>query len=500
MDSASAATWLLLLAQCLVTLPVSAADWFDDLKVNGTDAELHQLLYEMPKGGDLHLHLTGSGFPEWWYELALASKKHGYSYYTRIRINNCQVFQEGQQEGQHEGQHEKQDEPGTQPEGNSTLIYKPSPFLLLFETVAAYRLGGMNDCERGEYVALEDLSEVQRRVWLNAISLDVPSEGRDEFFHAHWQRLGDLTGNPWLLGELLVRNIKAFSAEGLVYMEPQLNVFGLSQADGSVIEPDDAAAMLVARLARQDVVDTGMTFRFQQAILRFLPDAEQRMQEAYEFVARHELWVAVNMVGREDDDKGYPLRFLDTLRQLRQRRSGVRLSIHAGEVDEPNYHVRDTLLLGADRIGHGLNLITDPDTMRLMRHGPYMVEINLISNLLLEYINDYSEHPFPEYLRTGIPVALSTDDRGIWDSTMTDEFFVAVREFNLSWAEVRQLSENSLRYAFVPASVRERLLNTWRKRMARFETRVKTKGWARLQGPPSPRRQFICRKYQLCPR
>jgi hypothetical protein len=46
--------------------------------------------------------------------------------------------------------------------------------------------------------------------------------------------------------------------------------------------------------------------------------------------------------------------------------------------------------------------------MLLMRHGPYLVEINLISNLLLEYINDYSEHPFPEYLRTGIPVALSS--------------------------------------------------------------------------------------------
>jgi len=32
--------------------------------------------------------------------------------------------------------------------------------------------------------------------------------------------------------------------------------------------------------------------------------------------------------------------------------------------------------------------------MRLMRHGPYLVEINLISNLLLGYINDYSQHPF----------------------------------------------------------------------------------------------------------
>ena len=39
------------------------------------------------------------------------------------------------------------------------------------------------------------------------------------------------------------------------------------------------------------------------------------------------------------------------------------------------------------------------------------MEINLISNLLLEYVSDYDAHPFPEYLRTA-SVALSTDDRG----------------------------------------------------------------------------------------
>ena len=176
----------------------------------------------------------------------------------------------------------------------------------------------------------------------------------------------------------------------------------------------------------------------------------------------------------------------------------MQLSIHAGEVDEPNYHVRDTLLLGADRIGHGVNLITDPDTMRLMRHGPYMVEINLISNLLLEYIDDYAQHPFPEYLRIGIPVALSTDDRGMWDSTMTDEFFVAVREFNLSWDEIKQLSENSLKYSFASEEEKSRLLATYRDRIAKFERRMSRQGLSGLKKKPSPKRKFICRRYQLC--
>jgi adenosine deaminase CECR1 len=234
------------------------------------------------------------------------------------------------------------------------------------------------------------------------------------------------------------------------------------------------------------------------SLLRFLPNAEEMLEVMYRLAAANEHLVAVNMVGREDNDKGYPLRFLSTLRKLRQKHHSVRLTIHAGEVDEPNEHVRDTLLLGADRIGHGVNLITDPDTLLLFRHGPYLVEINLISNLLLEYINDYSQHPFPEYLRIGVPVALSTDDRGMWDSTMTDEFYVAVREFNLSWAEVKLLSHNSLQYSFLDEPTKAELIKAWQQRMERFEAVAENQGTAAASTGAPQYRSFICRQYEIC--
>jgi len=208
-------------------------------------------------------------------------------------------------------------------------------------------------------------------------------------------------------------------------------------------------------------------------------------------------FVAINFVGREDNDKGYPLRFLSTLRDLRRQYSGVNLSIHAGEVDEPNRHVADTLLLGADRIGHGINLISDNETMRDMRHGPYLVEVNLISNMLLGYVSEYAQHPFPEYLRTGIPVALSTDDRGMWDSNITDEFFVATKEFNLSWDEVKMLSRNSLQYSFLPAAAKQELLDDYADRISRFDRSVEKYGLERL-GPMPATRQFVCKRYSLC--
>lgn len=167
-------------------------------------------------------------------------------------------------------------------------------------------------------------------------------------------------------------------------------------------------------------------------------------------------------------------------------------------MDEPNFHVRDTLLLGADRIGHGVNLIDDPQTMLLMRNNQYLVEINLVSNLLLEYVSEYSQHPFPEYLRTGIPVALSTDDRGMWDSTMTDEYFVAVTEFNLSWQELVSLGENSLAFSFVDDVNKQRLLKDYAVRVKKFVDEFQQKGIKMLRQVKPNKRLFICQRYQLC--
>ena len=453
--------------------PFASGDWFEKFKSEASDSELHEFLYEMPKGGDLHLHLSGSGFPEWWYELAIASEQSGYVYYTKVRLNNCRL-----------------------PNWDSFSV---RPYHLMYQTLVSHNWEKLSKCERGEFVLLSELDHNQKKAFLSSLKLDLPHEGREEFFGAHWQRLGDLTANPFLIGELLAKNIIAFAAEGLLYLEPQINSFGYRSPSGTTISSQEAVKLFSQRIQQEDVVETGVTVRFQQSILRFLPEAEDLLRSAYEVVSNNDLYVAVNMVGREDNDKGHPLRFLSTLRDLRRSYSGVRLSIHGGEVDEPNYHVRDTILLGAERIGHGLNLITDPETMRLMRHGPYLVEINLISNLLLEYVSDYDAHPFPEYLRTGIPVALSTDDRGMWDSTMTDEFFVAVKEFNLTWEEIKQLSRNSLKFAFVHEKKKTTLIDLYERNVEKFERQVRevsNNGWSEKN--KSPRGGFVCSRYRLC--
>ena len=447
--------------------------WFEEVKAKATPEQLYAFLYALPKGGDLHNHLEGAARSEWLWESALAQQARGYTYYTRVRIQNCAAYGANQ--------------------------FGLRPYSLLFLNLVELDYTKLNDCEKSEYKRLNDLSDAERTGWLASVRLDAPFEGRGEFFEAHFQRLNALFSNPWLTADMLYRNMQAFGAEGLVYLETQINLDGYRKSDGTSLSEDEVARIFRERLASREAKATGVEVRLQNYLVRFLPNAEARLKTLYANVDKHrDLYVGVNFVGREDNDKGYPLRFLATLRELRQRYPEINLSIHAGEVDEPNSHVRDTLLLGAKRIGHGVNLISDPDTMLRMRNGPYMVEINLISNLLLEYVSDYAQHPFPEYLRTGVPVALSTDDRGMWDSNLTDEYFVAVREFNLSWDEVVLLGRNSLKYAFVDEPIKQRLLADYDKRVASFAQAFQKQGWAALKNIRPVSYSFLCRRYQLC--
>lgn len=467
----------LVLASVLLTLLSGAASaaepWFERVKATATPQQLHTFLYALPKGGDLHNHLQGAILSEWMWDSALAQEQHGYTYYTKVRINNCREY-------------------GTDEFGFQR-------YLLLFTNLGAVNYQKLGDCEKSEYKRLQDLDAREKAAWLNSMRLDQPFEGRNEFFEAHWARIAELLDNPYLITDILYKNMQAFGKEGMVYLETQLNLDNYVRPDGTRIPADEIANLLRARLSAKDAVATGVTVRFQNALLRFTPTAEARLRQLYETNDKYrDLFVGINMVGREDNDKGYPLRFLPVLRELRHKYPDINLSIHGGEVDEPNFHIRDTLLLGAKRIGHGVNLISDPDTMLLMRNGPYMVEINLVSNLLLEYVEKYSQHPFPEYLRTGIPVALSTDDRGMWDSNLTDEYFVAVKEFNLSWEEMVQLGRNSLKYSFLDEPSKQKLLAEYEKRVQTFAQQFQSKGWAAFKDVQPVSYSFLCKHYQVC--
>ena len=143
--------------------------------------------------------------------------------------------------------------------------------------------------------------------------LDREGEGRNEFFEVIVKRLAELIRDPYLATDLLAENLKRYSAEGLRYVEPQAGASNFEDQDGNLLSEEQAVQMFRDRLSQPDVQATGMTTRFLLTILRYPPNAEDSLKRAYAFVDGHrDLWVGINMAGREDNDKGYALRFLDT--------------------------------------------------------------------------------------------------------------------------------------------------------------------------------------------
>ncbi len=426
----------------LLAVPVSGMDFsarFDALKATATPAQVYALLYALPKGGDLHNHSGGADRAEWLFAAATdPARNGGDSFYTRANF-------------------------GAQPDAIAPAER--------FRNIRQHTYELLSPAVRAEFVRLDDLLPAERAAWCDSLRLDAPGEGRAEFFQVIWPRRGQLGDSLPVATEMLVENMKAFGAEHLAYLETQFGVDGFVTNDGRAIATEEALAFVKQRLAQPDALATGVTVRFQKTILRFLPNAEAKLAESYAWVEAHrDLWVGLNMAGIEENGHGYPRRFLETFRSLRARFPTLPLSIHAGEMDGNDSHIRDTLLLGATRIGHGVNLLQDPDTLLLLQQTRrVLIEVNLISNRLLEYTPDLTRHPFPEYLRTGVPVCLNTDDRGMWDSNFTDEYFTAVKTFDLSWSEIVELGRNSLAYSFVQPEVKAKLLVDYARRITTFE-------------------------------
>jgi adenosine deaminase len=147
-----------------------------------------------------------------------------------------------------------------------------------------------------------------------------------------------------------------------------------------------------------------------------------------------------------------------------------RRTMHAGELGDVR-NPRDALLLGAERLGHGVRLIEDPVTLQYAVNRQIPIEINLSSNIKLQAISDIRQHPFLTYLRLGLPVSLSTDDEGIFQTDINNECVVAVGQTDVTYYEYKEMAFNSIRTAFVADDVKQRLLKELTDRFDRFEKR-----------------------------
>jgi len=188
---------------------------------------------------------------------------------------------------------------------------------------------------------------------------------------------------------------------------------------------------------------------------------------AFEMASRTNQIVAANLSSPEDDSASIAnynlhMAMLDFLRTKYANTSPLHVTLHAGELTAaylpPNstantFHIRAAVETGhAERIGHGLDIMSETDPVGLMAEMAskgVLVEVCLSSNDQILEISG-TAHPLAQYLANGVPVALATDDQGVSRSSMAGEYLRAALDQHLSYRQLKTLARNSLEHAFLP--------------------------------------------------
>jgi hypothetical protein len=202
--------------------------------------------------------------------------------------------------------------------------------------------------------------------------------------------------------------------------------------------------------------------RYQYQVLREFPKEQVFAQvlAGFALAASDARVVAVNFVQPEDGlnsmgDYSLHMKMVDYVHGFYPN---VHISLHAGELapglvppEGLLFHIREAIDTGhAERIGHGVDVMYETgatDLLRTMRDRHIAVEINLTSNDVILGVRG-DRHPLPVYLKNHVPVALSTDDEGVSRSNMTLEYQRAVLDYNLTYSELKDIVRNSIEYSF----------------------------------------------------
>lgn len=212
--------------------------------------------------------------------------------------------------------------------------------------------------------------------------------------------------------------------------------------------------------------------RFIYQILRGLPKELVFAQAVLAFEAASadpERIVGINLVMPEDgyvSMSDYALH-MRMVKYLHETYPAVHITLHAGELTYGLVppaglccHIRLAVGAGAERIGHGTDVMYEDrphELLKDMAAQHVMVETSLTSSEVILGVSR-NHYPLPLYRQFGVPVALSTDDEGVSRIDLTNEYLRAVETYALKYAELKTMVRTGLEHAFLPGA------SLWNKR------------------------------------
>ena len=139
---------------------------------------------------------------------------------------------------------------------------------------------------------------------------------------------------------------------------------------------------------------------------------------------------------------------------------GLHLTAHAGESAVPE-SVWGALNLGAERIGHALTAVHDPELVEELSRRQIPIEICLTSNLRTGCCASISNHPVRNYFDHGFMLTLNTDDPAMFGTSLNEEYQLAQSTFRFTNEHLRELARNSFEASFLPPELKIQYLNSF---------------------------------------
>jgi adenosine deaminase len=143
------------------------------------------------------------------------------------------------------------------------------------------------------------------------------------------------------------------------------------------------------------------------------------------------------------------------------QRANFNITIHAGEAFGKESIWQAIQWCGAHRIGHAthlmedLNYDKDGNVVSFGELAQYILdkriplEICLLSNVHTGAVDKIENHPFGILFKEKFRVTINTDDRLMSDTTMTNEFLLAIEHFNLTLDDIEKITINAMKSAFI---------------------------------------------------
>lgn len=142
----------------------------------------------------------------------------------------------------------------------------------------------------------------------------------------------------------------------------------------------------------------------------------------------------------------------------RAKAAGLHITVHAGEIPTPQstMNIEDAiLLLGAERIGHGIQALKSSVTLKLLRDRQIPLEVCPTSNYLTQVVTKLDQHPLKRLYEEGILLTINTDDPGIFDYTLSEELLVTQNVLGFSEKELQVFQKIGVEHSFIDERIKQ---------------------------------------------